>query len=99
MVFVWGDGRWPLSIYKENIFQIKVENEWFPYSLETKQGLPQNVREGFALAQKGLKVLYLERKLLFAWRYALEILREDDEKHKAWFLLRVINQLFFKAEM
>ena len=71
MVFEMGDHRAPLAIYKQVGLQCwdVFDRDWSDYGIENRSMLPQGESN---LASDDLRVLYLSRRLLFAWQYCVE---------------------------
>mgnify|MGYP003326621558 CR=1 FL=1 len=89
-----GDARAPLAIYKEVGLQCwdMFFEEWHDLNIEERR-LTVKSRE----AAKDLRAIYINRKFLFAWQYCLDM--RDQQVTNHWFLLQVIKQMFYKAEM
>ena len=70
------------------------DRDWSDYDIESRSMLSPSESNK---ASKDLRVLYLSRRLLFAWQYCIE--QENDKCHQHWFVLKLASQLFWQAEL
>jgi len=93
-VHLVGDGREPWAFNKECHFELRIGEEWSPYSLEKQEALPKDYKTGYKPARKGLKAIYLRDELLMAWAFCLESKFNNPDiavQKEAWAFLKLIN--------
>ncbi len=94
LIFTIGDSRQPLAIYKEvGLEKWDAYHEiWEDYHIETRSNIEKSRQ-----AAKDLRAIYLDLEFLFAWQYCNDL--GDEQQLNHWYLLRVANQMMFKANM